>query len=640
MEKIKRNLPKLFFVAILEIIIISFVYAFFCQLVDNEMHYGVERSESDTVVIGEKKVTYPISFFENHLQSYKIAATASEEDGSWISFEILNEDGIILIQGKQSIAEISNNQAIIIDTTSVVLAKDVGYQLRMWGDGQATIEVQEFQGNLVGAETYNFMYQKQLMIFCILLVFLSVIILSIMVFGKSFWTGFLLLAVCINVLQNVASIPCSAPDDFRHFLRAYDIASGNIKCENYVTESGNKYGMIMPVVEVPVEYAELTDLTQESNDEWTKETNYKLFIPKWISLFQKNESDNMVECAMLATDKISPVAYVPQIIGIWLARQIGLAPILVYYMARCGNFLFSLVMIAFAIRLVPQRKLLFSVLYFVPGMNLLRASCSTDSVLYACVLLILALFLKLWDENKKMPTLKESMLIAMLTIVIGSIKLPYILTAGIFILLPMENSLKEFLTKENIGQSVKNAIITILICGSAYVVYRSSTSYFSYNDAELVASNITSYMFSNLLKVINLLLQFLFGKTFYFLQSGLCGQIAEAEFVSISYMCLICWVSGIECGKRELSGMVKKFVLCFVVGMTLVIYFVFFTISDPASGEIIGVQGRYLLPIFAVGSVALPKLSVKCEMAINYVFSYIFAAGITQVCCSFIFYFA
>jgi uncharacterized membrane protein len=630
-------ISKILVVIIATIVLGSYIYAFYAKNIDRQTYYNMQHTEAQTIDIDSQEAEYEVSFYADNLLSYKINATVADAEDGIVYFLLQDEDENTIIQNQLTFAEIQQNQGIVIYTEGNDVKKEYVYHLKLWC-AEGVVQIQEYQGRLEGIETYNFMYGSQLKGFCIFLILLSVVVLCIMLFGKNFWVRFLLLAVCIHFFQNIASIPASAPDDFRHFLRAYDIASGNLRCDTINSDPDNKYGMTMPVVMMPEEYAELTDLSIDSSDAWWSETNIYVFLPKLFSLFSKEASDNYVECSMLATNTISPIAYIPQSIMIWLARTMGLAPIWVYYMARFGNFLFSLLMIAIGMHMVPQRRTLLMVLYMMPGMNLLRASCSTDGVLFACILLMLALFLKIWDEGRSRLNIKEWILVLLLSIAIASIKLPYILAGLIFVLLPIQDTLKETFTRDRMKHFLQMAIGMLLIWGVSYIIYRLSTNYFSQQTTSLTSGNSISYLFAHKKQVINLLLQYFLGSTFSNLQSGMCGQIAGAEIVSIAYMVLIVWTAGTECGNRKIYGLTRGMWICLVLGMIFSIYFVFYAVGDPTSGSIWGIQGRYFLPMAAIGAVVLPELKNKCNNVTDYAFAFSFAIGMLEVCCSLNYY--
>lgn len=182
---------------------------------------------------------------------------------------------------------------------------------------------------------------------------------------------FIALYLIIGIFSLIFTPIMRVPDEPGHFLRAYEISAGNfvskVKQGNGHAAAGND----LPVGLLPngldcrkltwSNFSQISDL----HTDYTKERFYGFSN---ISLY-------------------SPTNYLPQAVGIAVARPFTDSSMILMYAGRFANWLFAGVCLFWSLRLLPRFKwLLFAVIFLPMSLHQLN-SLSAD-----CVLIALAAF--------------------------------------------------------------------------------------------------------------------------------------------------------------------------------------------------------------------------------------------------------
>ena len=164
----------------------------------------------------------------------------------------------------------------------------------------------------------------------------------------------------------------------------------------------------------------------------------------------------------------------------------------------------------------------------------------------------------------------------------------------------------------------------------SFVVYKITSNYFPYG-ASVSTESMLNYIFNNLGQVISLIFYYLYANTYDYVLSGMAGQLANGGYIAFSYMILVYWVASKERGRTEFTNSVRAMATALLIGMILIIYAVFFLVSDPSSGVIGGIQGRYLLPIMTIVALIIPKGREQKEDLEEFTYISTFFIGMLQV---------
>ena len=139
--------------------------------------------------------------------------------------------------------------------------------------------------------------------------------------------------------------------------------------------------------------------------------------------------------------------YFPQALGIFIGKMFNCSPVILLYIGRIFNLLFSIVLIYLAIRNAPFLKWIFFLLGLMPMTLFLCASLSKDAMIISLSFLLIALFLQFaYDEQKKISTKDWGILFAV-SFLVATTRSIYVILIGMFLLIPVYKigSLKKYI---------------------------------------------------------------------------------------------------------------------------------------------------------------------------------------------------
>jgi uncharacterized membrane protein len=301
-----------------------------------------------------------------------------------------------------------------------------------------------------------------------------------------------------------------------------------------------------------------------------------------------------------------PIAYLPQALGITFARILWINNIWVYYAGAIADLLFYALIVALAIKIIPERfRNALVVLALLPMSLHQAASYSYDTFVNAMSFLFIAYLLKLWKGDRLIKA-KQSFLLIVIVTLLAPAKIFYGFLGLCVFILPkskFENRLKYWLT-------VLSAVILPLVLTLIFKLPQAIDIATLSNSRPWETYTI-SYIFENPLNTIKIFIDTTFknGEGFIttFVGSSLAGLSFGVPRYWIFAYCFVLLLSIFPFteSKRELS--VKERIIFFSVsfaiyGAMLAAEFVGWTRYGSSLVE--GIQGRYFIPI------ALPLLCV------------------------------
>jgi uncharacterized membrane protein len=170
--------------------------------------------------------------------------------------------------------------------------------------------------------------------------------------------------------------PFQAPDEVAHYYRAWSVADLEL-----AAHAG-------PTVRVPQNVASLPVRLGSAVVDW-KGSHYS--TTKARSLLWEPISHKGTDAASAAA--YGPIGYVPQAVGIDIARLLGHSPLLGFYFGRLLNLLTSVIIVFLALRLLPFGKPLMALVGLFPMFIAQIASISPDGLALSGALLFTALVL-------------------------------------------------------------------------------------------------------------------------------------------------------------------------------------------------------------------------------------------------------
>lgn len=297
------------------------------------------------------------------------------------------------------------------------------------------------------------------------------------------------------------------------------------------------------------------------------------------------------------------LGYVPQVLGVTLGRLLSLNGVQIFFLGRLFALFWYCTVMWFALRIIPgfAKNILFLVGSFPMTIQMV-ASYNYDSVLLgACFLLTAYLLYLAYDEKKKKITGKDIVVVGILLLVIVPIKFVYLPLLGIGLLIP----------KEKFG-GIRQKIIFgggMLGIGAAVMLVTKLPKMLVAAGGASAAGNTTK-TYSLIMCIKNPVHTFtVFCETIrqnfgsYF--TGMIGdklgwvEIEVPSILIIGYVILMI-LSVIQ--NEKMIHVWKKWeriwLLCLVGSIFLIVCAgLMFDYTPSISSTILGIQGRYFLPI-------------------------------------------
>lgn len=301
---------------------------------------------------------------------------------------------------------------------------------------------------------------------------------------------FLALAAIFGVLHLFLTPPFQSPDENRHFYRAYHMSKGSI----LATKKDGRVGGYLPkkVKESLIPFSGMRGRVQQttSNKEIMSSVAHK-----------GDETLEFVDFPSMAV--YTPVSYVPQAIGIRIARLFSDSAIIALYAGRLMTLLVWMTALFFAIRITPIFKWLLATLALLPMSIFIHSSLTADMATNAVVYLLIAFILKNTFSDHQ-QTKKEFLTLAILAFLLASVKFLYTPVLLLFLIIPLKNftNKKQFILRF-LGLGLVALVTTAcwpLILGVGYVSYADYNPDYAETVNLLACANVKdqlAYIFSH-----------------------------------------------------------------------------------------------------------------------------------------------
>lgn len=377
--------------------------------------------------------------------------------------------------------------------------------------------------------------------------------------------------------------PFSVPDEYSHIVTAYS-KSSELLGREVVDENGQAIGGLdMGICFVREEYPTAASYVRYMKGALGKNENV---INSKISLREPLSSET--------------IGYIPQIIGISLGRIIGANGEQVLLLGRLFALLWYCIMMYCAIRLMPVKKMSLFVIGLLPMTIQQAVSFSYDSVLLGfCFLLIAYLFKLIFDKEK--VEIKDLCIIIALSIGIGLIKYVYLPILALMFLIPKEKFTKKLNKRKVLGSGMMMLLSIFAVSQFAYVVQAAEETGTLRPDG--LYQYTIPYIFHNLGSSMIVVIRTILENSSFYVESMIASPMG---WVDIQLSGIIIWGFVILLLLSSLFD-TKQFFLpskvivycvlitCVVGGGVLIALMIGYTYIG--SDVIIGVQGRYFLPV-------------------------------------------
>ena len=302
--------------------------------------------------------------------------------------------------------------------------------------------------------------------------------------------------------------PLSAPDEVSHYISAYKVSNIMlmkqpvnekgyvlIRARDLYIEDTKGKALIIENEDKGLKYIQKDDksdttlLGQELNFDTYKDV---YGTAKASDKYVAYKGAELARTSFIHVNT-SNLIYIPQALGISLARLSGMDSISLLFMGRIFNAAFFALILAFTVYVAPYFKKVFSALALLPMSLHLAGSFSYDALIISLIFLYIAYVLKL-REQKENVRVRDIALLAALVAVFGPCKIVYAPVVAFGLVVPV----KKF-------GNFKNYMLSILFIGASlliamYVVnYSIINTYVTESSALLPYEDVPKYTLSYLL---------------------------------------------------------------------------------------------------------------------------------------------
>lgn len=262
----------------------------------------------------------------------------------------------------------------------------------------------------------------------------SLIILMVLLVKPKYETLFTVIAISFGLTFWIIITPMSVPDETIHYEYSLQLSNYMMGTEDHliIDEEYQNYGAMAGHLNISAAYERFI----------TK-------INRPLSLDNKDSKMNF------DIDESYHICFIPQALGITLARLLKWNMLRTFYLGRLFNLAFYVVCVHIAIKKTPVHKLLFGILATLPIFMQQAASFSYDCYINGLTFVIIACLMK-WMHQEEQIDRKEFIFVVIANMLIAPIKVVY----GLF------SFLYWFVPQERFGNR-KNKIIGTLIVTAA-----------------------------------------------------------------------------------------------------------------------------------------------------------------------------
>jgi uncharacterized membrane protein len=401
--------------------------------------------------------------------------------------------------------------------------------------------------------------------------------------------------------------PFQVPDEPAHFYRAWGLAQGQIL-------PPRNYREILPANVWSLREAFPVGVIGVPS-------RYPGYDPGKVKRLLGERIASRKVSAVTAIPSQNPLAYVPQALGIELARVTGFSPLGSFYLARLLNLLTAVALVFFAIRLLPFGKVMLLIVALFPVTISEMASTSPDALAIAGAFFFTGLLLNLSQR----ATVKDSQMVAVLlsALLLLAVKPGYFPMVGLLFLIKPASltSARRYAAwiSCTIGAVLLVAALTVLTAPAApanlpIAVGPVVPGADSVAQLKLVLTDPLGFggtMFKTLGSA---------GITYGYWMIGLLSWLSiniSHSAVLLVLLLILCLIGGFE-GEPPIRAWRRSVLLVtWVATTTSVTLAIYLTLNAVGNLTVDSLQGRYFTPMFPLLLLGLYRLQLKRRSSVT-----------------------
>ena len=424
---------------------------------------------------------------------------------------------------------------------------------------------------------------------------------------------FVISTLVFGMIFSIILPPFSAPDEDFHFAEAYRLSNA-IMGQPINDEQGYIYMRECDI----------------QNYEWYPDNEYTIDMIKKLIRGDKEYSEEMRASNSRRNGAVPIIMYVPQSIGITIGRLLHFNFARTVYLGRWMNLLTFIAITIIAIRLLPYGKWIIYAICQIPLMMEIIPSYSYDILILSGTFLLVAYLIKLCQQNENVSG-RQLGLLMLIAALYGSLKPVYIPLVALVFLIPniKINSVrwKSYISKVII---VGIAIISFLLMNKGSFMSMKWIENKTLDidvgmlyDENMVIEEMEVYKIQDRDPCNRPDFAFLLDNPFDMVESYMGAFLAFMDeyilslfgnylgwyhiripiYISILAMILL-YISykADNNNKEEINLFIKNLWIIFLLlGSCFAIFLSMYVANtSPSNKTIIGVQGRYIIPLLAL----------------------------------------
>jgi len=391
--------------------------------------------------------------------------------------------------------------------------------------------------------------------------------------------AFIIIGIFFGVLFLVVTPPFQVNDENAHFYKSYAVSDGQV---------------LPGVGGQPIFMPESLRSTTSNFTSLIFHSDQKQDIKSLILTLKLPINPNKL-IGYSPTLPYPPLPYLASALVMAVAKLFEASPLLLMYLGRLINLLVWVVLVYLAIKITPIHKWVFLLLALMPMTLFLAASLSADSFTLGLSFLTIAFFFKMaFDPLKTVLNRKDMLVLLILIIMLTLSKQVYVWLLLLFFLIP---SIK--------FENRKKRIYFLFILTLPAVLIPSLWNYF-FKITNLISplssvSGQTAYILSNPLNFLQILLATTVYNQFYLPSFvGIFGwNLTPLPNVLVyTYLAVLVIVAFNNTSSVKVNPKQKLIALTIVIlTFSLASVYEYLTFTAVGFNQIIGVQGRYFIPV-------------------------------------------
>ena len=385
---------------------------------------------------------------------------------------------------------------------------------------------------------------------------------------------FLVLIIPLGLLYSLFMPLARVPDEREHFLKAYQIARGNLYASLFEDKSGGDY------------------LPSSINEPIIYENDYR----NAIKTFYLHESIDSVPVKYTSMAVYSFIIHTPQAVGVMIGNIFNTSIAIKGYLGRITNFIFYIVLMYFALKYLPFKKFGAFFVLLLPMAIQQNSSLSADVMINSCSFLFISyiLYLKYDDKSPKVLETKHKLMLSLLALIISLSKIVYFPICLLLFLIPKE----KFSSPKRKRIEI---IILLLICLFLNIFTSLMASNFLVDNLDDINYKgqmiyVLTHPWAFIMAILRSLKAYWFGYIKQFISSVGVWDIYIPKYYSyvLPFILLSVFFSDYTYIKKNYN---QLYLLLFFLIFMMIAGIEYLTYSDYMGKTVEGIQGRYFMPL-------------------------------------------